>query len=161
MTEEQALAATRAAGRRRTLSMAGFVVLAVIASLAVRFVINGEETTARRAVAFPVGLVFWAPFIWLFVWRPFSASHRRLATLDHMVRGEVVRLRAGFVTAEVGGERPREWRAGRRARRLALGDEVWLSPAGEDDAMVVALCVPRNGSHFVVTDVPGIYTSLR
>lgn len=162
MTERESLALVQTKARRRRRFFTGL--LGAFFALPV-FVQVGLPVSAGRPWEHPVEsivhLIIWLPFMWFFLVRPARASLRRMTELDHLVRGRIVRLRTGFVTVDVPDERPREWQLGRRARRLHLGDEVWISPAGEDDDPIVAVCVPGEGSPFVVTDVPGIYTSLR
>lgn len=162
MTEREALALVRQHARRRR----WFFACLLVAFFALPVVVQlGLPVTSawpwERPVESLVYLVLWLPIMWLFFVRPARASLRRLTELNHVVHGRIVRLRVGFVTVDVPDERPREWQLGRRAKRLHLGDEVWLDPGAEDDKPIVAVCVPREGSPFVVTDVPGIYTSLR
>lgn len=162
MTEGEALAHVRARARRqRRLYVALFIVFLVLPLFVfVQVAPTSSGWPWEHPLEALVHLVLWLPFLWFLAFRPARASLRRMTELDHLVPGHIARLRVGFVTVDVPGERPREWSAGRRAARLTLGDEVWLSPIGEDDEPVVAVCAPREGVPFVVIDVPGIHTSL-
>jgi len=162
MTEQEALALVRDRVRRRRRLYVGLVIALVAPAVFVQVALPPSSGSPwEHPLEALVNLAFWLPLTWFIAVRPARTSLRRMTELDGLVHGSVVRIRVGFVTADVPDERHREWSAGRRAKRLALGDEVWLSPARADDEPIVAVCVPRAGTPFVVTDVPGIYTSLR